>query len=340
MSSSLTSSVKADRQALYLADYGRSVLFVLIAAALVFLAATARIKPLHAAIGITILSFVDLIGIDSRYLSKENFVTEEDLMAPFAANAADIQIKQDTSYYRVFDQTDPQTARSSYHHNSVTGYHPAKLSLYDDLLQKQLFGGNMNMFNMLNTKYFIVQNPQNGQPVAQTNPGALGAAWFVKTIRYVNSADEEMAALTDLNPKDTVLIDKREQPKVSVTPQYDSAATIQLVFNRNDVIQYNSNASTNQFAVFSEIYYPRGWKAYIDGKETEIVKVDYALRGLPLPAGKHVIDFKFVPESFLLGDKIGLVFGIISFLLLFVCLWLLWKDYRSNNSGTGGYTGT
>ena len=126
------------------------------------------------------LSFIDLIGVDTRYLNKEKYVTEEEFMAPFAANAADLQIKQDTSYYRVLDQTDPSSARSSYHHNSISGYHPAKLSLYDDLLTNQIYKGNMNVINMLNTKYFITQNPQNGQPVAQLNPGALGPAWFVK----------------------------------------------------------------------------------------------------------------------------------------------------------------
>jgi len=234
----------------------------------------------------------------------------------------------------VFDQTDFESARSSYHHNSILGYHPAKLSLYDDLLTHQILKGNRNVFNMLNTKYFIFANPQNGQPVAQPNPEALGPAWLVKSIKYVNNADEEMQALNTLNVKDTVVIDKREQKKVPFAPQFDSTATLKLVFNRNDVIQYTSNASTNQFGVFSEVYYPRGWKAFVDGKETEIVKVDYLLRGLPLTPGKHTIDFRFEPESFILGDRIGLFIGIISFLLLGAAGWYEWKQYRKNYSTT------
>jgi uncharacterized membrane protein YfhO len=131
-----------------------------------------------------------------------------------------------------------------------------------------------------------------------------------------------------------VIIDKREQKKVTFEPQPDSAATIQLVFNRNNIIQYTSNASSNQFAVFSEVYYPRGWKAFIDGKETDIVKVNYVLRGLPIPAGKHTIDFKFEPQSFILGDQISLVIGILSFLILIAAGVYEWKQYRKNNSTT------
>ncbi len=332
IASSITSGIVADRKTMFGADFGRTIIYMLLGTALLFFAATKKLKGLYAVIGITVLSLIDLIGVDTRYLNREDYVTEEELMAPFAATQADLQIKQDTSYYRVLDQTQPTTARSSYHHNSITGYHPAKLSLYDDLLTNQIYKGNMAVFNMLNTKYFIFQNPQNGQPVAQQNPGALGPVWFVNAIQYVNNADEEMKALDNFNPKDTVIIDKREQSKIPFAPQPDSAASIRLVFNRNDVIQYESNASTNQFAVFSEIYYPRGWKAFIDGKETDIVKVNYVLRGLPVPPGKHVIDFRFEPASFILGDQISLVIGILSFLILGWAAWYEWKRYRNTNS--------
>jgi membrane protein YfhO len=332
VSSGFVAGLKADRKDLFSSDLGRSVLYIILAAAVIFLAATSRLKVLYAGIAVAVLTFIDLIGVDTRFLNRDKYVSEEEFMAPFAANAADLQIKQDTSYYRVFDQVEPQSARSSYHHNSVTGYHPAKLSLYDDLLNNQLYKGNLGVFNMLNTKYFIVANPQTGQPMAQSNPGALGPVWFVKNVRYVASADEEMQALNTLNARDTVVIDKREQKKIPFLPQYDSTADIHLVFNRNDVIQYASNSTANQFAVFSEVYYPRGWKAFVDGKEAEIVKVDYTLRGLPIAPGKHVIDFKFEPASFLLGDKISLVVGILSFILLGAAAWYEWKQYRKTYS--------
>ncbi|HTE28297.1 YfhO family protein [Flavitalea sp.] len=334
IASSILTGLKADRKALFAADFGRSIIYILLGAVLIWLAASGKIKAHYAGIAICALSFIDLIGVDARYLNKDKYVSEEEFMAPFAANAADLQIKQDTSYYRVFDEISPSTARSSYHHNSIAGYHPAKLSLYDDLLTNQISKMNMNVINMLNTKYFIAQNPQTGQPMAQLNPGALGPAWFVKELKYVNSADEEMKALDSLNPAQTAVIDKREQPKVTVAPQPDSAATIKLDFNRNDQIKYSSKSSAPQFAVFSEVYYPRGWKAFIDGKEVPIARVNYTLRGLAVPAGSHQIEFKFDPESFRLGDKIGLVIGIISFLLLFGAAWYEWKQYRKNNSTT------
>lgn len=328
--SSVSTGLKNDRQDMFGSDFSRSLVFILLAACLIFFGAIKKVKPLYASIVITLLTLVDLLGVDTRYLNREDYVTEDELMTPFAATSADLQIKMDTGYYRVFDEVSPETARASYHHNSITGYHPAKLSLYDDLLTNQIYKGNAAVLNMLNTKYTIKQNPQNRQPVVQLNPGALGPVWFVNTIKYVNNADEEMQALNTFNPEDMVIIDKREQKKVSFPPQPDSSASIELTFNRNDFIQYRSNASTNQFAVFSEVYYPRGWKAYIDDKEAEIVKVNYVLRGLPIPPGKHKIDFKFEPESFLIGDKISLAIGIISLLLIGFAAWYEVKQYKKN----------
>jgi hypothetical protein len=334
ISSSIISGLVADRKDLFAADFGRSILFALLAAGLILLAATKKLKPVYAAISFCVLTLFDLMPVDSRYLNKEDYVSEEEFMAPFAATAADLRIKQDTSYYRVFDQIEPGTARTSFHHNSIAGYHPAKLSLYDDLLTNQIYKGNIAVYNMLNTKYFITANQQTGQPEVQVNPGALGPVWFVKTIKYVNNADEEMKALDSFDPKDTVIIDKREQKKIPFTPVFDSSASIQLVLNRNDVMKYSSNAASNQFAVFSEVYYPRGWEAFIDGKESQIVKVNYTLRGLAVPAGKHDIEFRFEPESFKLGDQIGLVIGILSFILLALAGWYEWKQYSKNKPTT------
>jgi hypothetical protein len=240
----------------------------------------------------------------------------------------------DTGYYRVFDQAggDPfQDSRTSYFHNSIGGYSPAKLGLYNDLIEYQLGKGNIEVFNMLNTKYFIVSGPNN-QPVAQINQLANGPAWFIKAIKYVNNADEEMLALDSLHSMDTVVIDKREQPKVTSSPNFDSSANIKLVKNLNDQIIYKSNSTTNQFAVFSEIYYPKGWQAFVDDKETPIVKVDYALRGLNIPAGNHTIRFEFAPYSYKLSSYISLISGIITWLLIVICSYLVFKNYKKNLS--------
>jgi uncharacterized membrane protein YfhO len=189
----------------------------------------------------------------------------------------------------------------------------------------------MPVLNMLNTRYFIVSNPNDRRVMAIQNPEALGPCWFVKTIKYVNTANEEIDALNTLNPKDTVVIDKREQSKVTAAPQYDSNATITLVKNLNDYIKYQSKAATSQFAVFSEIYYPHGWKAFIDGTEAPIAKVDYALRGLSVPAGTHTIEFRFEPRSKAIGDLLSLVVGSISWLLIIGGIFIEWRNYRKKD---------
>ena len=163
----------------------------------------------------------------------------------------------------------------------------------------------MRVFDMLNTKYFVVQNPQDGKQVAQANPGAMGNCWLVKGVRFVNNADEEMTALDNFNPRDTAVIDKRYQAKVKA-PQYDSTASIKLIENLNDKINYEFNGATNQFAVFSEIYYNKGWDAFIDGNKADYVRVNYVLRGMSVPAGKHNIEFRFEPASYARGNAIAL----------------------------------
>ncbi|HTE31571.1 MAG TPA: YfhO family protein [Chryseolinea sp.] len=180
----------------------------------------------------------------------------------------------------------------------------------------------------MNTKYFIVNNPAYNQVVAQQNPETLGPAWLVKTIKYVDNANEEMKALDDFNPKDTAIIDKREQVKIPFAPQFDSSASIQFIENLNDKISYSFHAASNQFVVFSEVYYPRGWKAFIDGKESAIAKVNYVLRGLAVPAGKHSIDFRFEPASYQNGLLVTRIATTISFLFIAAGLWWEWHKRK------------
>ena len=330
LSGNFNKALIEDRKGLFGSDLLRLFILALIGAAILWLGVKKKINPVAAISLLALVSFIDLITISSRYLNKSRYATPEDYLSGFTPTAADTQIKQDTGFYRVFDQSggDPfQDSRTSYFHNSVGGYSPAKLGLYNDLIEHQLSKGNMELFNMLNTKYFIV-NGQNNQPMAQINQSANGPVWFVKAIKYVNNADEEMLALDSLHSRDTVVIDKREQAKVTVTPVYDSTAAIKLIKNLNDNITYQSNASVNQFAVFSEIYYPNGWKAFIDGKETPIVKVDYALRGLNIPAGDHTIKFEFAPAAYTLGNTLNLIAGIVSLIALVVCALLLFRQSK------------
>lgn len=335
---SVINALRDDRQSLYGSDLVRSFIFIALGLGILYLYAKDKLNKNFASVALTILVFIDLIGVDLRYLNSNKYVEKEQFNEYFTPTKADLQIKQDTSYYRVFNNSDGDpssafllagsTSRTSYLHNSVGGYHPAKLALYNDLIFEQLVKGNMQVFNMLNTKYFIVANPADRQPVAQQNPEALGPAWFVSAAKYVNNGNEEMRALDNFTPRDTVIIDKREQSKVLFAPQRDSAANIVLVQNLNDKITYKSSSKTNGFAVFSEVYYPRGWKAFIDGKETPIARVNYVLRGLAIPAGDHNIEFRFEPASYYLGDTTSLVVGIVSILILLYGIFILWKKNR------------
>jgi hypothetical protein len=258
------------------------------------------------------------LQVGRRYLNEDQFIDADQEEAAFTPSPADQQIKKDTGYYRVLDETaDPFTnPRPSYYHNSIGGYSAAKLGLYQDIIERQISKGNMQVLNMLNAKYFIQQDPSNGQPVARVNEGALGAAWLVKTLVFAKNADEEMHILDKLNTKDSAVIDNRFKAAVTSQPVYDSAASITLQKNMNDTIVYTTTAQTPQFAVFSEIYYPHGWNAYLDGKKADYVRVDYLLRGMPVPAGNHTIEFRFEPNSYFAGWRIQLWCNIILCILV------------------------
>ena len=205
----------------------------------------------------------------------------------------------------------------AYHHKTVGGYNPAKLSIYQDLIENQWykFPKCMPTANMLNTKYFITGNIAND---TIANKEALGNVWFVKGIQYEKDAASVMKALDNFNPRDTAIVEEKDKIASLSTIGQDSLATIQLISNNNDDLLYKSNASKEQLAVFSEIYYAKGWKAYIDNKETPIVKVNYVLRGLVVPAGKHEIKFELKPESVIKSKQASsiasfLIWGILAF---------------------------
>lgn len=331
---SLLSGLKEDRKSLYGKDLLRSIFFVLIAAASIGLYLKNKMKAVLALAILVIISSIDLLAVGRRYLNNDNFVEPADFESVFVPTAADLKIKADPDkYYRVFDQTASspfEDARASYHHNSVGGYSPVKLALYQDLIQRQLSAGNIQVFNMLNTKYFIVPNQSNNQPEAQLNPGALGNAWFVKGIHFAKNADGEMNALTTLNTKDSAVIDTRYRNIAGDAPAYDSAASIKLTENLIDKITYRSSSHSKQFAVFSEVYYPHGWDAFLDGNKVTYTRVNYLLRGMPVPAGDHTIEFRFEPRSVILGDKITMWLSILLYAMLIVGLWLEFKRKKES----------
>lgn len=314
---SIVRALGEDRKGMFGSDLLRSIL--LIAAAVVVLGLFTKDKiNAKLAAGILIaLVLIDLLPVGKRYLNEDNFVEATSLEEQFAMTDADRMIAQDPDpQFRIYNSDDPyNNAAPSYRHNSVGGYNPAKLAIYQDLIERQLSKGNMKVFNMLNTKYFVVPD-QSGKPSAQPNPGALGNCWLVKGIQYVDNADAEMNALDTFNPADTAVIDKRYQSKVSGQPQFDSTASVKLIENINDTIRYDFHANAPQFAVFSEIYYDKGWNAYLDGNKTDYVRVDYVLRGMSVPAGNHKIEFIFEPQSYKTGNTIALWATVLGFIAL------------------------
>lgn len=312
-----------DRKGMFGSDLLRTVLFITAGIVVLGLFAKNKINATAAIVVLIALSVFDLLPVGKRYLNENNFVEKTNIEEEFAMTDADWLIKQDpdNKNFRIYNADDPyNNAKPSYHHNSIGGYNPAKLAIYQDLIERQLSKGNMRVFDMLNTKYFVIQDPSSGKSVAQQNPGAMGNCWLVKNIQFVNNADEEMKALDNFNPKDTAVIDKRYQAKVKGTPQFDSTASIKLLANINDTVRYAFNAASPQFAVFSEIYYDKGWNVYVDGNKSDYVRVNYVLRGMSLPAGNHNIEFRFEPESYKKGNSIALWATIAGILALLAAL--------------------
>jgi hypothetical protein len=331
---SIIKALREDRQSHFGGDLLRSVLFILVAVLLIGAYLKNKIKAMTAILGLALFSTVDLLGIGWRYLNESSYVEADQFEAGFIPTPADQQIMADPAKpFRVFDQTDQQgpfnSSRASYFHNSIGGYNPAKLGLYQDLIEHQISKGNIEVFNMLNTKYIIAQDPTNGQVVPQLNPGAYGPVWLVKGVKMVANADAEMAALSNTPLRDTAVIQQQYAQQIQLQPIADTTASIQLKEYDNDKLVYTFMGNSNQFAVFSEVYYPLGWNAYIDGKKVNYAKVNYVLRGLPIPSGQHTIEFRFEPQTYKLSSMLMLIATIITLLLLVAAIFFEYK--RRNN---------
>jgi hypothetical protein len=317
--SGIFNGLEEDRKSIFGSDMIRSFLFVLISTLLVWLFIKNRIKPVILLSSLIVLSSYDLLAEGTKYLNDDTYLDTDALESVFAPTPAEQKIKADPEKnFRVLDESsgDPfQDSHASYFFNSVGGYYGAKLALYDDIIQRQLIKGNQRVFNMLNTKY-IIQKGQDGHDLAMLNPGAFGACWLVSAIKFVNTSDEEMAALDSMNVRDTAIVQRSYAGDIPFMPIKDSTASIKLIENENDKISYQFQAKSNQFVVFSEIYYNKGWDAYIDGKKSLYCRVDYVLRGMPVPAGSHTIEFRFQPESFIIGNRISIWAAIITYLLV------------------------
>ena len=320
-----------DRQAVFRADLFRSIIFLMLSAGLCWFYFRGKIKSPVLLAGLLILSSYDLLAEGKKYLNDDSYSEPDGNEVSFTPSSADIQVNADTEKnFRVLDIAggDPfNDAHTSYFHNSVGGYHPAKLALYNDLIERQLAKGNQMVYNMLNTKY-VIRKGANGKEEAVINNGAFGSCWLVSAIHYVKNADEEMAALDSINVRDTAIVENIYKDRIPFMPGKDSSASIQLIENLNDKISYRFKSSTNQFAVFSEVYYDKGWNAFIDGKPAPYCKVDYVLRGMSVPAGEHTIEFRFEPKSYVMGNRLTVWSAIITYLLLIAAVAKWIKDLK------------
>lgn len=322
-------ALKEDRQSMMMGDITKGFLIVLVVAGILYMIIKNKLQAKTGIIALGVLAFVDLMTVNLRYLNKDNYVAKENVTP--IMSAIDRQIKQDTSYYRVLNlagNTYNENQTSAFH-NSIGGYSAAKLLIYQDLIEHQLSSNiNPTVVNKLNGKY-VIQRDQSGQPRPIINPEAAGAAWIAKEIRFVEDAKAMMAELSNLTEVTTVLAYQKDQASIQLPNNEDSTASIQLIKNNNDQILYQSKTTAPQFAVLSEIYYPGGWKAFIDGQETTIFNVDYALRGINLPAGEHQIEFKFEPESYYGSKTLTTTASVLTVILL---LGAAFGEFRRNKN--------
>ncbi len=333
----LVAAIRDDRANTLRMDAWRSLFFIGATAALLWFYMRNKIQMHYAALGIASLVLVDMWAVNKRYLNDSHFVKSSKNKQVFTPSQADLTIMQDTTPgYRVMNTAVStfNDASTSYFHNSIGGYHGAKLKRYQELIENQISKNNMAVLDMLNTRYIILPSRESGPPIAQQNPGALGAAWFVRGYKMVADADAEMNALTGFSPRDTAVIDKRfEKELQGFSPVFDSLATIKLTQYKANHLTYETQAATEQLAVFSEIYYDKGWNAYTDGKPAPHLRVNYVLRAMRVPAGKHTIEFKFEPRVYETGEKISLA-G--SFLLIGLFLFAAFREFKkpagTNNS--------
>ncbi|MEO6883593.1 MAG: YfhO family protein [Bacteroidia bacterium] len=308
------------RKEIFKSDSIRSFIFIALTAGLLWLYFKSKITKKWMFGTLIVFILADMWNVDKRYLNDNSFETAHQESQTFQPSAADLQILQDKSLdYRVFNTTvrPDQDGKTSYFHKSIGGYHGAKLKRYDELMTYQIDRNNISVLDMLNAKYFIM-NGKDNQPIARENPDALGNAWFVSNYKIVLDADSEIMDLSNFNPAKTAIVDQRFQNYFSgFTPVADSSATIKMLsYEPNDLV-YQANSQHEALAVFSEIYYKDGWNAYIDGKLTPYIRVNYVLRAMRIPAGSHKVEFKFEPVIFAAGEKISLA---SSALLILLCL--------------------
>ncbi len=338
----LKESIITDRASIFKSDAFRSLIFILIGATTIWLFIKNKIKATHLYIIIGLAIVIDLWAVNKRYLNDNNFVNKKNIEVPFTASKADEFILQDkTLDYRVLNLAVStfNDASTSYFHKSIGGYHGAKMRRYQELIDFYITKEMQNIINtlqnnptqqsveqalqknvvlnMLNTKYIIY----NLEAPPISNNFAYGNAWFVENTEIANDANEEIKKMNNFNPTTTAIVDKRFSKELFKFTK-DTTAKINLTSYKPNHLTYTTTNKSNQLAIFSEIYYDKGWNAYIDGKPTTHFRANYILRAMKIPSGKHTIEFKFEPKSWQIGSIISLTSSIILIISLILIIYL------------------
>jgi hypothetical protein len=309
-------ALQSDRASMLSSDAWRSFFFVSLAFLSLFLFIKNKVSSNNIILVFAVLLLLDMWTINKRYLNDSHFIRSSKIKTPYKATQADNYILSDNDpNFRVFNQSVStfNDASTSYFHKSIGGYHGAKLKRYQELIDSHISKGNMQVLNMLNTKYFILQTGK-----VNINPNLLGNAWFIKDVKIVENADDEILALNDFDASSIAVIDKRFQSFLGEFSE-DSSSNIKLDEYQPNYLRYSSVSTKNQIAVFSEVYYDKGWNSYIDGELVSHFRANYILRAMNIPKGNHTIEFRFEPEIFKIGERISLASSILLIIsLIFV----------------------
>ncbi|SEM77735.1 membrane protein YfhO [bacterium A37T11] len=329
----LVNALVKDRVDLARSDAFRSFLFVLIGFASVWFLYKGKLKPASAIWILIIFVLIDMWSVDRRFLNKNNFVEKSRLKDVSGSTPREVDnlIRMDKDPdYRVLDLTsNPFTnASTSYFHLSIGGYHAAKLMRYQELVERQFTNSvNEDVLDMLNTRYVITSDNKNSQRI-QKRSSAAGNAWFVDKVTFVKDNEEEMKAINSFDPNKEAFINQEFKSVLNDKRLgHPGNSSIHLVSYRPDNLKYEYSAPNDVMAVFSEIWYDKGWKAFVDGKQIPYVRANYVLRAAQLPGGNHQVEFKFEPSSYYTGEKISL---IASILLILALIFVIWRENKEN----------
>ena len=351
----LLANLEEVRMSMFTADAWRSFFIILLGVALLWAYSAGKLKSVTMVGALIVLCLVDMWDVNKRYLYDGQFVEKIEQTKTFEPTETDKLILQDKDLnYRVLNLASNtfNENNTSYWHKSIGGYHAAKLRRYQEMIEEHISaemntvfqevanaGGDMDsvdatkfpVLNMLNARYFIFPL-EAGQTVPLRNPFALGNGWFVNKVTYVDNANEEIAAIHGINPIETVVVDKRFESVLKPAAESDSTCSVVLTAYEPNDLKYEVNSAKGGTVVFSEIYYP-GWQAYIDGEKVEHGRANYILRAMNVPAGKHVVEFKFDPDSLHATETIA----YIAFVLLAIAaVVIVVISYRQNGKQTKG----